>query len=367
MQFLAATKNKMKRNKTTNGIGHKPKMLCHRWIDSVNDMDNDGDNKQFSINVRMSKMMLWKFTINSRSINSIWILIILALKCTVMRCQTCALLLWCQNHTPDVMVNNNANDTFRPVKWLKTSYNGFALCVCVRNYQKLVRIKLAWAAWARQQIVNISIMLHQLVKLDVVCSTLFGARRPSHAHSSSLVAFTFALLHRIWSGNVIQHNIGLMQILLFFFRFWPLFLFSFRHLFVCFSIRFRFSLSAHSVLRYWWNVFLSLFVILMLILLHFNLKFIDQLWIRVHQFYIFKCCIGFGRGIQPTTQTSPVRRANSPDHPNPALAITEVPSPAISRIGWALRVLLLSDSSSCLKDRKVGALSKWERIIYPRE
>lgn len=249
MQFLAATKNKIQRNKTTNGIGHKPEMLCHRWIDSVNDMDNDGDNKQFSINVRMSKMMLWKFTINSRSINSIWILIILALKCTVMRCQTCALLLWCQNHTPDVMVNNNAyaNDTFRPVKWLKTSYNGFALCVCVRNYQKLVRIKLAWAAWARQQIVNISIMLHQLVKLDVVCSTLFGARRPSHAHSSSLVAFTFALLHRIWSGNVIQHNIGLMQILLFFFDFdlcscfhfvTSLFVFPFDFNFRCLLVRF---------------------------------------------------------------------------------------------------------------------------------
>ncbi|XP_055319699.1 rap guanine nucleotide exchange factor 4 isoform X3 [Sitodiplosis mosellana] len=62
---------------------------------------------------------------------------------------------------------------------------------------------------------------------------------------------------------------------------------------------------------------------------------------------------GFGRGITPAAQ-SPVRRANSPDHPNPALAITEIPSPAITRIGWALRVLLLSDSSSCLKDRKVS-------------
>lgn len=74
----------------------------------------------------------------------------------------------------------------------------------------------------------------------------------------------------------------------------------------------------------------------------------------VHQFYIFKYCLGFGRSIQPTTQTSPVRRANSPDHPNPALAITEIPSPPIARIGWALRVLLLSDSSTCLKDRKVS-------------
>lgn len=75
----------------------------------------------------------------------------------------------------------------------------------------------------------------------------------------------------------------------------------------------------------------------------------------VHQFYTFKCCIGFGRGITPAAaQTSPVRRANSPDHPNPALAITENPSPAITRIGWALRALLLTDSSSCLKDRKVS-------------
>lgn len=36
------------------------------------------------------------------------------------------------------------------------------------------------------------------------------------------------------------------------------------------------------------------------------------------------------------------------------MAITETPSPTIARIGWALRVLLLTDSSSCLKDRKVS-------------
>lgn len=82
----------------------------------------------------------------------------------------------------------------------------------------------------------------------------------------------------------------------------------------------------------------------------------------MHQFYIFKYCIGFGRSIQPTTQTSPVRRANSPDHPNPALAITEVPSPPIARIGWALRVLLLSDSSSCLKDRKVSEFDLYTEV-----
>lgn len=84
----------------------------------------------------------------------------------------------------------------------------------------------------------------------------------------------------------------------------------------------------------------------------FNLKCI-HCEICVPQFYTFKCCIGFGRGITPATQTSPVRRTNSPDHPNPALAITELPSSTIARIGWALRVLLLTDSSSCLKDRKV--------------
>lgn len=82
----------------------------------------------------------------------------------------------------------------------------------------------------------------------------------------------------------------------------------------------------------------------------------------MHQFYTFKCCIGFGRGIT-AAQTSPVRRANSPDHPNPALAITEVPSPAISRIGWALRVLLLTDNSSCLKDRKVRWLWFMVKIL----
>lgn len=80
-----------------------------------------------------------------------------------------------------------------------------------------------------------------------------------------------------------------------------------------------------------------------------------------NQFYVFKCCAGFGRGITPAVQTSPVRRPNSPDHPNPALPITETPSPAIARIGWALRVLLITDSSSCLKDRKVKSLT-YERV-----
>lgn len=30
------------------------------------------------------------------------------------------------------------------------------------------------------------------------------------------------------------------------------------------------------------------------------------------------------------------------------------PSPAMSRMGWALRTLLISDNTSCLKDRKVS-------------
>lgn len=75
----------------------------------------------------------------------------------------------------------------------------------------------------------------------------------------------------------------------------------------------------------------------------------------VNQFQFLKRCSGFGRGISPANPTSPVRRPNSPDHPNPALPITETPSPAMARIGWALRTLLLADGSSCLKDRKVNA------------
>ncbi|GLV32312.1 Exchange protein directly activated by cAMP [Carabus blaptoides fortunei] len=49
----------------------------------------------------------------------------------------------------------------------------------------------------------------------------------------------------------------------------------------------------------------------------------------------------------------PSRRSNSPDHPNPAEPITEAPSQAMGRIGWALRTLLLS-TNSCLRDRKVS-------------
>ncbi|XP_055374001.1 rap guanine nucleotide exchange factor 4 isoform X2 [Condylostylus longicornis] len=64
---------------------------------------------------------------------------------------------------------------------------------------------------------------------------------------------------------------------------------------------------------------------------------------------------GFGTNVTPAqVPTSPTKRPLSPDHPNPALPITENPSPAMSRIGWALRTLLVSDSSSCLKDRKVS-------------
>lgn len=35
----------------------------------------------------------------------------------------------------------------------------------------------------------------------------------------------------------------------------------------------------------------------------------------------------------------------------------QTPSPAMSRMGWALRTLLVADNSSCLKDRKVSVLS----------
>ncbi|XP_039443269.1 rap guanine nucleotide exchange factor 4 isoform X3 [Culex pipiens pallens] len=72
---------------------------------------------------------------------------------------------------------------------------------------------------------------------------------------------------------------------------------------------------------------------------------------------------GFGQSMQTTSmvqsgvhqqQPSPVKKQLSPDHPNPALPITEAPSPAMSRMGWALRVLLVTDNTSCLKDRKVG-------------
>ncbi|KAI8127134.1 Rap guanine nucleotide exchange factor 3 [Lucilia cuprina] len=62
---------------------------------------------------------------------------------------------------------------------------------------------------------------------------------------------------------------------------------------------------------------------------------------------------GFGPAVQQQqTNSSPTKRPLSPDHPNPALPITESPSPAMNRMGWALRTLLVADSSSCLKDRK---------------
>lgn len=63
---------------------------------------------------------------------------------------------------------------------------------------------------------------------------------------------------------------------------------------------------------------------------------------------------GYGAGISPAAPTSPTRRPLSPDHPNPALPITDSPSPAMERIGWALRTLLVTDNSSCLKDRRVS-------------
>lgn len=59
------------------------------------------------------------------------------------------------------------------------------------------------------------------------------------------------------------------------------------------------------------------------------------------------------QGIAPPP-TSPTKRPLSPDHPNPALPITETPSPAMGKMGWALRTLLVTDNSSCLKDRKVN-------------
>lgn len=65
------------------------------------------------------------------------------------------------------------------------------------------------------------------------------------------------------------------------------------------------------------------------------------------------CFLGFGRGRSPVMPVSPVRRPLSPDHPNPALPITDTPSSAIGRMGWALRTLLVADNTSCLKDRKV--------------
>ncbi|XP_005190483.1 rap guanine nucleotide exchange factor 4 isoform X1 [Musca domestica] len=68
---------------------------------------------------------------------------------------------------------------------------------------------------------------------------------------------------------------------------------------------------------------------------------------------------GFGPNTQQQQQqqqsnSSPTKRPLSPDHPNPALPITESPSPAMNRMGLALRTLLVADNSSCLKDRKVS-------------
>ncbi|XP_067633068.1 rap guanine nucleotide exchange factor 4 isoform X1 [Eurosta solidaginis] len=62
---------------------------------------------------------------------------------------------------------------------------------------------------------------------------------------------------------------------------------------------------------------------------------------------------GFGSGVSPVT-SSPTKRPLSPDHPNPALPITESPSPTMNRMGWTLRTLLVADNLSCLKDRKVA-------------
>lgn len=70
--------------------------------------------------------------------------------------------------------------------------------------------------------------------------------------------------------------------------------------------------------------------------------------------YILFSYIGYAPGVSPAP-TSPTRRPLSPDHPNPALPITETPSPAMGRMGWALRTLLVTDNSSCLKDRKVSS------------
>lgn len=58
-------------------------------------------------------------------------------------------------------------------------------------------------------------------------------------------------------------------------------------------------------------------------------------------------------GVVPTT-SSPTKRSQSPDHPNPALPITDTPSQPMHKLGWALRALLLADSTTTLKDRKVS-------------
>lgn len=200
----------------------------------------------------------------------------------------------------------------------------------------------------------ISIIPRSRLNLTWLVSLVAATSTASHAQSDSLwgveVCVLFHYIIFIWCVVVVRNVIGLMQIFSLTFVSFALFRFNFFSL-LCFF--FSFSLSLYFYLRSF-----SCFLQLLLILLHFNSKIYWSICeFRVHQFYTFKCCIGFGRGITPSAQqTSPVRRANSPDHPNPALAITEVPSPPIAKIGWALRVLLLTDSSSCLKDRKVCGL-----------
>lgn len=68
---------------------------------------------------------------------------------------------------------------------------------------------------------------------------------------------------------------------------------------------------------------------------------------------------GFGPGVNSKSSplhgpgSPPGRRSISPDSPNPAEPITDAPSQAMGRIGWALRTLLLT-TNSCLRDRKVS-------------
>lgn len=64
---------------------------------------------------------------------------------------------------------------------------------------------------------------------------------------------------------------------------------------------------------------------------------------------------GGGSGTILSSLASPTsKKTLPPDHPNPALPITETPSPLTLRMGSALRALLIADNSSCLKDRKVS-------------
>lgn len=64
---------------------------------------------------------------------------------------------------------------------------------------------------------------------------------------------------------------------------------------------------------------------------------------------------GGGGNTIPTSLASPTtKKTLNPDHPNPALPITDIPSPLTLRMGSALRTLLVNDNTSCLKDRKVS-------------